>query len=163
MFMSITSERIKKSRKEKGLTMNELAKIMGVAQSAIVRWENGTTEPKVKIIKHLAEVLEVDEAYLLGTQKEPKAIPLSEYINFLNETDELGDALNKIWSEFINRKGVNSEERKKAVGAFASLLQYNETEFHREMFSKMFDIIHTLNPIPFEDIIDDNMPMKEMD
>ena len=45
----------------------------------------------------------------------------------------------------------------------ASLLQYNETEFHREMFSKMFDIIHTLNPIPFEDIIDDNMPMKEMD
>ena len=31
--MSITSERIKKSRKEKGLTMNELAKIMGVAQA----------------------------------------------------------------------------------------------------------------------------------
>lgn len=82
--MSITSDRIKKSRKEKGLTMNKLAKIMGVAQSAIVRWENGTTEPKVKIIRSLAEILDVDEAYLLGTQTEPKIISSEELAKLLD-------------------------------------------------------------------------------
>lgn len=59
--MSSTGERIKDARKKKGLTMDKLAHLMGVkSQRTIVNWENGTTEPKRKIIKKLSEVLEVD-------------------------------------------------------------------------------------------------------
>ena len=83
--MSSTGERIKDARKKKGLTMDKLAHLMGVkSQRTIVNWENGTTEPKRKIIKKLSEVLEVDEAYLLGTQKEPKIISLKELSDLLN-------------------------------------------------------------------------------
>ncbi|ANS47589.1 hypothetical protein BT246_22150 [Bacillus thuringiensis] len=70
--MSITSDRIKQSRKEKKLTMDELAKAMNVAQSAIVRWENGTTIPKQDKLKRLSHLLSVDYEYLLGLQNEPR-------------------------------------------------------------------------------------------
>ncbi|MDT2859680.1 helix-turn-helix domain-containing protein [Lactococcus lactis] len=70
--MSIISERIKQTRKNLSMTMNELAESMNVTQATIVKWENGTTTPRVNKIELLAKSLNVDTGYLLGTQDVPK-------------------------------------------------------------------------------------------
>ena len=122
--MSSTGERIKDARKKKGLTMDKLAHLMGVkSQRTIVNWENGTTEPKRKIIKKLSEVLEVDEAYLLGTQKEPKIISLKELSDLLNPssntpkaqsfTDE--DYLGNVYLNMLFNKGILTDNDKNEI------------------------------------------------
>lgn len=73
-YMSITSDRIKQSRKDKGMTMDEFASVMGVkSQRTIVNWENGTIKLKEDKLQKIAEVLDVSVPYLLGftnTKKE---------------------------------------------------------------------------------------------
>ncbi|WP_143468125.1 helix-turn-helix domain-containing protein, partial [Lactococcus piscium] len=71
--MSITSERIKQARKEKGLTMDELANKMGVkSQRTVVNWENGSTSLSEKKLSKIASILEVSVLYLLGYIDTPK-------------------------------------------------------------------------------------------
>ena len=47
---------IEKFRKEKNLTQVELAAKVGVTQSAISQWENGTTQPEVGKLIALAKI-----------------------------------------------------------------------------------------------------------
>lgn len=46
-------------RKQKGLTMKELGKAVGVAESTISLYENGKHEPDLTTMKRIADVLEV--------------------------------------------------------------------------------------------------------
>lgn len=65
--MSITSDRIKQSRKDKGMTMDEFASAMGVkSQRTIVNWENGTIKLKEDKLQKIAKVLDVSVPYLTG-------------------------------------------------------------------------------------------------
>lgn len=48
---------IKKKREQLGLTQAELAKEMGVDQSAVCLWETGKTLPRAKLLPKLAEIL----------------------------------------------------------------------------------------------------------
>lgn len=58
--------RIKKLRKEKKLTQQEVADAMGVSRRGFQKWENGDSQLKPDKIKQLAKYFEVSEAYLLG-------------------------------------------------------------------------------------------------
>lgn len=57
-------KRIKKSRIEKGLTQEELAKLMDVTRNAVGAWENGRALPPAKDFPRLASLLGVSVAYL---------------------------------------------------------------------------------------------------
>ncbi|WP_172357958.1 helix-turn-helix domain-containing protein, partial [Lactococcus insecticola] len=61
---------IKSLRKEKGLTMKELAKILEVTEASISRWENGKTPPRFDKIKKLSDYFGVSESYILGLSDE---------------------------------------------------------------------------------------------
>jgi transcriptional regulator with XRE-family HTH domain len=66
-YMSITSDRIKQSRKDKGMTMDEFASAMGVkSQRTIVNWENGTITPKEDKLQKISDILDVSVPYLTG-------------------------------------------------------------------------------------------------
>ena len=58
--------RIKKLRKEKGYSLNEVAEHIGVTPMTISRYENGKREPKLKIWKKLADFFNVSVPYLQG-------------------------------------------------------------------------------------------------
>ena len=58
--------RIKKLRKEKKLTQQEVADAMGVSRRGFQKWENGDSQLKPDKIQQLANYFEVSEAYLLG-------------------------------------------------------------------------------------------------
>ena len=77
---STTGKRIKNARIEKGLTQEELAKLMNVTRSAVGFWEHDKNLPPAKYFPRLASVLGVSVAYLQMETDYPLAneIPLPE-------------------------------------------------------------------------------------
>ena len=76
-------KRIEARRKEKGLTLKELAEIVGVAGSTILRYENGEIKKiKLPVIESIAKALGVDPAWLVLKSNNPDIyIPKKEEIS----------------------------------------------------------------------------------
>lgn len=71
----MTGERIKKLRKEKGLTQEQLGKLLGVKKSAIAKYENNRVENlKKETIQKLSEIFEVPASYFLGIESHDQPI-----------------------------------------------------------------------------------------
>ena len=64
------SEVIRKYRKAKGLTQEEMASYLGVSTSAVNKWENGNTMPDLTLIAPIARLLDVSLNELLSFQEE---------------------------------------------------------------------------------------------
>lgn len=62
--MSI-SENIKFYRNEKGLTQQELADKIGKSINSVKKYESGYTNPPIDVINKIADVLEINIAYLV--------------------------------------------------------------------------------------------------
>ena len=61
---------IARMRKEKKMTQEELAKILGVTNKTVSRWENGNYMPDLSLLKPLSEVLGVSLNELLSGEKD---------------------------------------------------------------------------------------------
>lgn len=59
-------ERLKILRKEKNLLQKDIAKVINVGRSTYVKYENGDSEPSLKILVELATFFDVSTDYLLG-------------------------------------------------------------------------------------------------
>lgn len=95
------SEKMKKLRKERKITQEQLAKDIGVERSSIGKYETGT-QPSTDIITRLADYFNVSVDYLLG-RDEIKNPPQSDgnYTPELNDRDErdISRRLDKMLSE----------------------------------------------------------------
>lgn len=67
-------KRIKKYRKEKGITQKELAKRIGKSYSLVQKYELDITQPPLEVILKLADALEVPIAYLLSGSLYPQTV-----------------------------------------------------------------------------------------
>lgn len=67
-----TGELIEKYRKEKGLTQNELAKQLGVSNTAISKWEHGYNLPDIGLLEPLSKILEIDMLSLISSENAAK-------------------------------------------------------------------------------------------
>lgn len=56
---------ISKLRKQKGLTQQELADMVGIGNQAVSKWERGITIPDISIINELSKILEISSDELL--------------------------------------------------------------------------------------------------
>lgn len=63
---------IKSLREAKGLSQKELAKELGVDQSAVCLWENGKTFPRVPVAQRMAKILDcsLNELYSNGQENQ---------------------------------------------------------------------------------------------
>lgn len=89
--MEIMGDRIKQLRKERGMTQEEVGKIIGVQKSAIRKYESGLVQNmKRSSIKKLSDFFGVSPSYLLGyDEKEPPTVTedgeqLAEFINLFS-------------------------------------------------------------------------------
>ncbi len=71
-------EKIKKARKECGLSQEQLAEKMSLSRSAIAKWEAGNGLPDVDNLKTLARLLNVSVDYLLDDTGEVDEVVLRE-------------------------------------------------------------------------------------
>lgn len=62
-------EEIRHSRKEKGITQEQLAKISGLSRSSIINFETGRRDPRVKDLKKIAHALNVPVEQLLADEQ----------------------------------------------------------------------------------------------
>ena len=78
---TVEENRIKIARMRKGLTQDQLGKLVGVSGVALMRYEKNQRQPKQKIIHKLSKVLDVNEAWLMGYD-----VPMERTENNLNDS-----------------------------------------------------------------------------
>lgn len=61
----MVGKNIKKARKEKELSQEQLAERLNVTRQAVSNWECGKTEPDIETLQRLSEVLEVSVEELI--------------------------------------------------------------------------------------------------
>ena len=66
-------EAIIRIRKARGLTRNDLARLIGVDRETSARYERGTREPKASVVAQLAAALKVTPNELLGVDEKSPA------------------------------------------------------------------------------------------
>ena len=82
-------DRIKKLRKEKGLTQFELAEMLHVTDKAVSKWETGDGNPEITILIELARVFGVSVDYLLIGKEAPKEIIIMSKIELCCKEDNV--------------------------------------------------------------------------
>lgn len=105
------SERLKKLRKDAGLTQVDVANKLGISQPAYASWERGIKKPTQDNLVKIAQILNVSVDYLVGNSQETldelDNIELLFRMNSKGLTDEEKEIFKKELIQFM-------EERKKA-------------------------------------------------
>ena len=57
---------LRRIRKERGMTLEEMAKLLGTTKQALSRYERGQRTPKITVAARFAELLNVDLSDLIG-------------------------------------------------------------------------------------------------
>lgn len=84
--INMINENIKKYRKKKGISQEEMAVKLNVVRQTVSKWENGLSVPDADVLIHIAELLEVSVSQLLGTEGNSDVnTDLSEELAKLNE------------------------------------------------------------------------------
>ena len=79
---------IKKLRKEKGLTQNELGNILGLTDKAISKWESGDGNPDISLLPKIAKLFNVTIDYLLTGNIE-KNITFEDPIEYVLKNNDV--------------------------------------------------------------------------
>lgn len=100
--------RLKELRKEKKLTQQEVAEILGVNEKTVSRWENGENEIKLAQANMIANHFGVFVGYLLGYSDdkwEAKSVNKLEdvYVEFLGNIKSISDIDLEDLKAFSNR------------------------------------------------------------
>lgn len=77
-------EIIRKYRKEKNLTQEEMANRLGVTAPAVNKWENGNSMPDLTLIAPICRLLDITPDILLSFQEELTVEEISLFIKELN-------------------------------------------------------------------------------
>lgn len=98
------NENIRKCRKEKGISQEELAVRLHVVRQTVSKWEKGLSVPDADVLIKMAELLDVPVSKLLGVEVENKTTnDITEELARLNE--ELAQRKQKeILTEQANNK-----------------------------------------------------------
>ncbi len=80
-------ETLKRIRKEKSMTQEELAIKVHVARQTVSKWEKGLSIPDVDLLQRIAEALDVEVSELLGAQvpKEENRNEVAEQLAKISE------------------------------------------------------------------------------
>lgn len=90
------SERLKKLRKDTGLTQVDVASNLGISQQAYASWERGIKKPTQENLVKLSKILYVSVDYLLGNTENKQTSDVLEDIELLFR---------------MNSKGLSNEEK----------------------------------------------------
>lgn len=77
-------EKIKESRKQCGLSQEQLSEKMAISRSAVAKWETDKGLPDIENLKTLAKLLDVSIDYLLDEEEVIKSEAIREPYNIAN-------------------------------------------------------------------------------
>jgi len=91
-------ERLRETRKKRGISLTELAKRLNVAPITVSRWERDQREPDLETLQKLSEILDVSIDYLLGKEEGVKIATSLPY----GDLSDLPEEAIKSIEEFID-------------------------------------------------------------
>ncbi|MGC2982455.1 XRE family transcriptional regulator [Enterococcus faecalis] len=130
-------------RKQKKMTSTELAEKVGIAKSAMSRYENRTRQFPVNKISDFAKALETSPEYLLGFEEEP----LSQILTKINETSAKLETKRQknvlIFAEKeLDKQNLETEIRNRKVvplvgktAANPAVLEYGDIDVEQHSFA----------------------------
>ena len=104
--------RIRELRKQRGMTMKELGKVLDVAEGTISQYETGKRQPNNETLLRLGEFFEVSVDYLLGGVSYP-----DPRLNALPKKSELQKKLDALSS------GMTDEEKRQLLLAARLIIE----------------------------------------
>lgn len=108
-------DKLRYLREHQELSQTEVSKLLGISTSSYSRYECGTNEPSLEILKKIAELFDCTVDYLLeinGTAADfDKVIDLSDFINYGNYT---------VFSRFPTQRD------RKIINSFITLIFKND-------------------------------------
>ena len=112
-------EMLKKLRKDRSMTLDEMAHRLGTTKQALSRYERGERTPKITVASKFAKELGVELSELIGY--EPETIEPAEFLkneqeNYIPSTNEA-----KIISRGVD--GLDSDDRQKALNVLKIMFQ----------------------------------------
>lgn len=111
------NDNIRKFRKQKGMSQEEMAVRLHVVRQTVSKWENGLSVPDAQVLIHMATLLEIPVSKLLGIDIDSKDIDdLTAELARLNE-----ELANKSRQE-ITMKRANEKRGLILFLSFASML-----------------------------------------
>lgn len=102
MDMKLTGNFLKELRKEKGITQEQLAEIMGVAGRTVSRWETASNMPDLSLLLQLAEFYKVDVGELLDGKRKEKTSD-NEDKELLNKISNYNETKEKKYANICNK------------------------------------------------------------
>ena len=94
------AENIRAFRKQRGLTQEQLAEVLGVSVGAVYKWESKSSLPELKLIMEMADFFEVSVDALLGYQI---------------KDNQLNVAVERLWKASRSRDYDALSEAEKAI------------------------------------------------
>lgn len=76
---------IRKYRKDKNLTQEEMAKRLGVTAPAVSKWENGYSLPDISLLSPIARLLDISIDTLLSHEKELSDVEANQLVEEANK------------------------------------------------------------------------------
>ncbi len=105
-------ERIKRARKAKGLTQQELSEITGIGRASIAQYERGIHRPDVENLITLSKALDIPEQDLFDPSKRERIAreELSKHpFKYLSEVEEGALLQNAVVAEVMSLKAAAGE------------------------------------------------------
>ena len=96
--MATFSEIFRALRKDKQLTQEQIAEVLGVSPQAISRWENSTSYPDITQLPNIASYFETSVDELLGIRKVVKKQKMLYFqFRWQESADVINEHLNDGW------------------------------------------------------------------
>ncbi|MDW7683414.1 MAG: helix-turn-helix transcriptional regulator [Bacillota bacterium] len=168
--MVTLGERLKRLRKEKGLTQAQLAGTLGLSKSAIIQYENNKREPNFDALIKLEKFFDVSGSYLKGKsnfKKMSEEMFMNDVLNFddniLDMPDEVKERIVPLMNNFyeiidcILKLESNTPNRNTLI---------NE---QKEMLSNLYTTIDIIKRVyfgaylPSKEEWESNKPLSELD
>lgn len=118
------SKRLKYLRKEKKLTQNDMAELLGITRQGYAKYENELGEPDIKAIHKLANFFDVSTDFLLGRSDIRKN-------DLYLAIEDLTPAQKEVLSFFLNSDTLALQQRPEHL-----LDALEEFELYYEMLKK---------------------------
>jgi MerR family transcriptional regulator, light-induced transcriptional regulator len=93
------STQIKELRKKKGYTQKELAQLLGIGQTTVANYEQGTRIPDAEKLQRMADLFEVTLDYLVGREENESSAPSKTKRSIKSE--ESTDLIYKVYIEYL--------------------------------------------------------------
>ena len=121
--MSTTGERIRELRLRNNLTLDDVAKYLGVGRQAIYKYEHGTvTNIPLDNLEKMAELFGVTPGYLSGwSMSRPDSVPVQQEIITTSEARILAHGVDQL----------PEEERKKALAVVQAMFSQYADYFQK--------------------------------